>query len=177
VEALIPLIIQGVVLSTRGTSLRRPSPPARQARGCFHGQIGASKAIPRASPSWDWASQPHAFAANYTWRLIYFVASGLGFLARILLMGFLPETRRTRWGRTLASPRRVVTLATRDRPPSDFENYTRRTVWANTRPIPLRLPVERWRQVPVRRPARQLLACRGPQLQAASSSLPFLPKL
>lgn len=84
VEALIPLIIQDMVFIHQRN---RAMSAIVSSQGIFIVGMGA------ASPY---------IASNFTWRWIYYITSGFGVLAWLLLIGFLPETRWTRSKQALA---------------------------------------------------------------------------
>lgn len=78
VEALIPLIVQDMVfIHQRNKAMSA----VVSSQGIII--IGLGVAAP-------WVS------ANYTWRWLYYITSGLGIVAWAILIGFLPETRWTR---------------------------------------------------------------------------------
>lgn len=80
-EALLPLIVSDLVfIHQRNTAMSA----IVASQGVF--VIGLGIAGPY-------------IAANYDWRWVYFITSGLGFVAWILLIVFLPETR---WKRSKA---------------------------------------------------------------------------
>ncbi|TLS21371.1 uncharacterized protein PpBr36_10206 [Pyricularia pennisetigena] len=59
-------------------------------------------------------------AANYSWRWIYWITSGFGIFAWVLLLFFMPETRFTRCKKALVGEAR---------PQIDHLNYAPRTIW------------------------------------------------
>lgn len=95
------------------------------------------------------AAAPY-IAANYDWRWIYFITSGLGLAAWILLIAFLPETR---WKRSKAELCEFLLCLPKhyrhsdmlfvaghslyplspdeSRPELDLVNFTPRTMWTN----------------------------------------------
>jgi MFS family permease len=79
VEALIPLVVQDMVFIHQRNK-------AMAAIVSSQGVVLIGLGI----------AAPYV-AANYTWRWLYFITSGLGFVAWVLLIGYLPETR---WARS-----------------------------------------------------------------------------
>jgi hypothetical protein len=70
-------------------------------------------------------------AANYTWRYIYFITSGLGILAFLLLCAFVPETRWTRSKEELSGQNIWPLRPGHNRPDLDEGTYGPRTLWTN----------------------------------------------
>ncbi|KAF6803704.1 major facilitator superfamily transporter [Colletotrichum sojae] len=113
VEALIPLIVQDVVfIHQRNKAMSA----VISSQGIII--IGLGVATP-------WLS------ANYTWRWIYYITSGLGVVAWALLIAFLPETRWTRSKEELSGQKTWPLLPGRNRPELDYVTYTPRTLWTN----------------------------------------------
>ena len=131
VEALIPLIVQDMVFIHQRNK-------AMSAIISSQGLIIIGLGI--ASPY---------VAANYTWRWLYYITSGFGFIAWLLLVAFLPETRWTRSKEELGRLRHALSVGTapanthvagqrlwplrpgQDRPDLDPETYGPRTLWTN----------------------------------------------
>ncbi|OLN94171.1 putative MFS-type transporter C1271.10c-like protein 9 [Colletotrichum chlorophyti] len=113
VEALIPLIVQDMVfIHQRNKAMSA----VISSQGLVI--IGLGVAAP-------WLS------ANYTWRWLYYITSGLGILAWLIIIGFLPETRWTRSQEELSGQKVYPLLPGQNRPDLDFATYTPRTLWTN----------------------------------------------
>jgi MFS family permease len=85
VEALIPLIVQDAMfLHQRNKAMSA----VVSSQGIFIIALGF------ASPY---------ISANFTWRIIYYLSSGLGFVAWMLMIFFLPETRWMRSNEELST--------------------------------------------------------------------------
>ncbi|KAI6351107.1 hypothetical protein MCOR25_010137 [Pyricularia grisea] len=68
-------------------------------------------------------------AANYSWRWIYWITSGFGVFAWVLLLGFMPETRFTRCTKALVGESVYPMEEGEGRPQLDHLNYAPRTIW------------------------------------------------
>ncbi|KAI6272230.1 hypothetical protein MCOR27_005317 [Pyricularia oryzae] len=68
-------------------------------------------------------------AANYSWRWIYWITSGFGVFAWVLLLFFMPETRFTRSKKALVGEAIYPLEEGEDRPQIDHLNYAPRTIW------------------------------------------------
>ncbi|KAL0933671.1 major facilitator superfamily transporter [Colletotrichum truncatum] len=113
VEALIPLIVQDLVfIHQRNKAMSA----VVSSQGIII--IGLGVAAP-------WVS------ANYTWRWLYYITSGLGILAWALLIAFLPETRWSRSQEELSGQNASSLAPGQNRPELDYTNYTPRTTWTN----------------------------------------------
>ncbi|KAI8300365.1 hypothetical protein K4K61_009820 [Colletotrichum sp. SAR11_59] len=113
VEALIPLIVQDMVfIHQRNKAMSA----VVSSQGIII--IGLGVAAP-------WVS------ANYTWRWMYYITSGLGILAWALLIAFLPETRWTRSQAELSGQKIFPLAPGQNRPELDFTTFTPRTTWTN----------------------------------------------
>ncbi|WYZ36052.1 hypothetical protein EsH8_X_000699 [Colletotrichum jinshuiense] len=113
VEALIPLIVQDMVfIHQRNKAMSA----VISSQGIII--IGLGVAAP-------WVS------ANYTWRWLYYITSGLGIVAWAILIGFLPETRWTRSQEELSGQMAYPLPPGQNRPELDYVNYTPRTIWTN----------------------------------------------
>jgi MFS family permease len=109
VEALIPLIVQDMVFIHQRN---RAMSAIVASQGIII--IGLGVAAPY-------------LAANFTWRLIYYITSGAGVLAWFLLIIFQPETRWTRTKEELSGQTTVTLAAGQDRPELDPGTYGPRT--------------------------------------------------
>ncbi|TDZ53197.1 putative MFS-type transporter [Colletotrichum trifolii] len=113
VEALIPLIVQDMVfIHQRNKAMSA----VISSQGFII--IGLGVAAP-------WLS------ANYSWRWLYYITSGLGILAWILLIAFLPETRWNRSQEELSGQAVHPLAPGQSRPDLDHVAYTPRTLWTN----------------------------------------------
>jgi len=113
VEALIPLIVQDM---------------------CFIHQRNKAMSAVLASQGIVLLSLGIAapyLAAKFTWRYIYFITSGLGVLAFLLLCAFVPETRWTRSKEELSGQKIWPLRAGQNRPDVDEATYGPRTLWTN----------------------------------------------
>ncbi|WQF86760.1 Putative major facilitator superfamily, MFS transporter superfamily [Colletotrichum destructivum] len=113
VEALIPLIVQDMVFIHQRNK-------AMSAIVSSQGLIiiGLGVLAP-------WVS------ANYTWRWLYYITSGLGIVAWAIIIAFLPETRWTRSQDELSGQKTYPLKPGMNRPELDYVNYTPRTIWTN----------------------------------------------
>ncbi|PKS12348.1 hypothetical protein jhhlp_001648 [Lomentospora prolificans] len=111
VEALIPLIVQDMVFIHQRN---RAMSVVVSSQGVVIIALGIAA--------------PYV-AANYTWRWLYFITSGLGILAWILLIVGLPETRWKRSKEELSGARVYPIREGENRPDLDPETYGRRTFW------------------------------------------------
>lgn len=68
-------------------------------------------------------------AANHTWRWLYYITSGFGILAWLLLIVGLPETRWNRSKEELGGARVHPIREGTNRPDLDPQTYGRRTLW------------------------------------------------
>lgn len=85
VEALIPLIVQDTMfIHQRNKAMSA----VVSSQGIFIIALGFAAPF---------------FAVNYTWRILYYLTSGLGFIAWVLLIFFLPETRWMRSSEELST--------------------------------------------------------------------------
>lgn len=113
VEALIPLIVQDMVFIHQRN---------RAMSVVVSGQGIVIIALGIAAPY---------IAVNHTWRLLYFITSGLGILAWLLLIVALPETKWTRSREELSGARIYPIPEGASRPDLDFETYGKRTLWSD----------------------------------------------
>ncbi|KAK9778034.1 putative Major facilitator superfamily domain-containing protein [Seiridium cardinale] len=111
VEALIPLIVQDIMFIHQRNK-------AMSAVVSSQGIIIIGLGI----------AAPYV-AANFTWRILYFVTSGFGILAWGLMIAFLPETRWKR-GKEELSGQKIFALAPGEkRPKLDPDTYGPRTLY------------------------------------------------
>lgn len=111
VEALIPLIVQDMVFIHQRN---RAMSVVVSSQGIIIIALGIAA--------------PYV-AANYTWRWLYFITSGLGILAWILLIVGLPETRWKRSKEELSGARVYPIREGENRPDLDPDYYGNRTLW------------------------------------------------
>ncbi|SPO05542.1 uncharacterized protein DNG_08229 [Cephalotrichum gorgonifer] len=70
-------------------------------------------------------------AANYSWRWLYYITSGFGILAWLLLIVGLPETRWKRSREELSGARIYPVPEGKQRPDLEPETYGPRTLWTD----------------------------------------------
>lgn len=109
VEALIPLIIQDISFIHQRN---RAMSAIVSSQGIFIVGFGV------ASPY---------IASNFTWRWLYFITSGFGIFAWILIIVLLPETRWTRSPEALAGQKIYPLPPGANRPEIDTQNYSVRS--------------------------------------------------
>ncbi|OBR11188.1 Major facilitator superfamily transporter [Colletotrichum higginsianum IMI 349063] len=113
VEALIPLIVQDMVfIHQRNKAMSA----IVSSQGLFIISLGVLA---------PWVS------ANYTWRWLYYITSGLGIVAWAIIFAFLPETRWTRSQDELSGQKTYPLKPGMNRPELDYVSYTPRTIWTN----------------------------------------------
>ncbi|KAK3381974.1 major facilitator superfamily domain-containing protein [Podospora didyma] len=111
VEALIPLIIQDIVFIHQRN---RAMSAIVSSQGIIITGLGIAA--------------PY-IASNYDWRWLYFITSGVGIAAWLLLLVFLPETRWMRSKEELSGQQVYPLEPGKNRPALNYATYSAPTKW------------------------------------------------
>ncbi|KAJ4394047.1 hypothetical protein N0V93_003264 [Gnomoniopsis smithogilvyi] len=111
VEALIPLIIQDLLFIHQRNKAMAAVFAAQGPMIITFGILG------------PW------IAVHYTWRWLYFITSGFGIVAWILLLVYVPESRKARSKEELAGMKLWDYAPGKSRPDLDYVSYAKRSRW------------------------------------------------